>query len=252
MNAQQTIEKMKLMRLKAMAQLYHQAVSENRYNGLTQDEWMTLLVDHEWEDRQNRKIQSLLKRSMMRGNISVHDIDFTSDRNLSKNQFDRLLSLQFLKNYENVIITGPAGTGKSYLAQALGHQACHQLIKVQYFILARLFDHVRKWKVEGKYLKYLNAIHKTDLLILDDFGLHPFQGDDAQILLDLVESRHLKASTIVNSQIPVNQWHELIGEGTIADAILDRLVHTAHRIELTGHSLRRNYKLSSSKDEQIK
>lgn len=244
MNAQQTIEKMKHMRLTAMAELYHQSISENRFDGLTQDEWMALLIDHEWEDRQNRKIRSLIRRSAMNHHISVQDIDFTTERNLSKNQFDRLLSLLFIKNHENVIICGPAGTGKSYLAQALGYQACHQLFKVQYFILARLFDHVRKYQVEAKYLKYLKALHKTHLLIIDDFGLHPFKKGDAQILLDVIENRHLKASTIINSQIPVNQWHQLIGEGTIADAILDRIVNTAHRINLNGHSLRKKMKLS--------
>ena len=144
----------------------------------------------------------------------------------------------------NIIITGPAGIGKSYLAQALGHQACHRLHKTQYYILARLFDHVRKYQVEGKYLKYLKALHKTQLLIIDDFGLHPFKKGDAQILLDVIENRHLRASTIINSQIPVNQWHQLIGEGTIADAILDRVVNTAHRIKLDGHSLRKKMKLS--------
>lgn len=244
MNAQQTVEKMKMMRLHAMAELYHQATSQNMFQELTQDEWMTMLIDHQWEDRQNKKIQSLIHRSGMTSNISVQDIDYTSKRKLDKGLYERMLSLTFVKNKENLIITGPTGVGKSYLAQAIGYQACYNIHKTQYFILARLFDHTRKWQIEGKYLHYLKSLHKTQLLIIDDFGLHPFKKGDAQILLDVIENRHLKASTIINSQIPVNGWHEIIGEGTIADAILDRIVNTAHRIHLDGHSLRKKFTFS--------
>ena len=244
MNAQQTIEKMKMMRLTAMAEMYHQSMSQNMYQELTTDEWMSMLIDHQWEDRQNKKINSLIHRSAMTQNVSVQDIDYTSNRKLDKTQYERMLSLQFINNKENIIIIGPAGIGKSYLAQAIGYQACHMLHKTQYYILARLFDHAQKCQVEGKYLNYLKGLHKTRLLIIDDFGLHPFKKGDAQILLDVIENRHLRASTIINSKIPVDGWHELIGQGTIADAILDRIVNTAHRIKLDGHSLRKNFTLS--------
>ena len=183
--------------------------------------------------------------------VSVQDIDYTSNRKLDRGQYERLLSLGFIKNKENIIITGPAGIGKSYLAQAIGCQACQMIHNTKYFILARLFDHARKYQIEGKYLQYLNSMKKTQLLIIDDFGLHPFKKGDAQILLDIIENRHLKTSTIINSQIPVNQWHPLIGEPTIADAILDRIVNTAHRIKLEGESLRKNFKLSSLNDNSL-
>lgn len=245
MNTQHTIEKMKTMRMSAMAELYHQSMQQGIYQNLTNDEWMAMLIDHEWEDRQNKKITNLIRKSAMTQKVSVADIDYSAHRQLDRTQYERMLSLQFLKNKENIIITGPAGIGKSYLAQAIGHQACHMIHKTQYFILARLFDYARKNQVEGRYLKYLHSLHKTDLLIIDDFGLHPFKKGDAQILLDVIENRHLKASTIVNSQIPVSGWHELIGEGTIADAILDRIVNTAHRIKLNGDSLRKNFTFSS-------
>ena len=245
MNTQHTIEKMKTMRMTAMADLYHQSMQQNMYQDLTTDEWMTMLIDHEWQDRQNRKITNLLNKSGMTQKTAITDVDYTTDRQLDKTQYQRLLSLQFLKTHENIIITGPAGIGKSYLAQTIGHQACHMLYKTQYFILARLFDHARKNQVEGRYLKYLKSLYKTPLLIIDDFGLHPFKKGDAQILLDIIENRHMKASTIVNSQIPVSGWHELIGEGTIADAILDRIINTAHRLKLNGHSMRKNFTFSS-------
>jgi len=244
MNIHQTIEKMKSMRLTAMAELYHQSVSQSMYQQMSIDEWMGMLIDHQWDDRQNKKIKSLIHRSAMTQNVSSVDIDYSSDRNLDRTQYERMLSLQFIHNKENIIITGPAGVGKSYLAQAIGYQACHMLHKTQYYILARLFDYARKFQVEGKYLNYLKGLHKTKLLIIDDFGLHPFKKGDAQILLDVIENRHLQASTIINSQIPVDGWHQLIGEGTIADAILDRVVNTAHRIKLDGHSMRKKYKLS--------
>lgn len=244
MNEQSTVEKMRLMRLKAMAKLYYQAVTENTYTDLGTDEFIGLMVDHEWEDRQHRKISNLVKRAAFKTNASAQNIDYQSQRNLDKTMIQRLLSLSFLKNAENIIITGPTGTGKSYLAQTLGHQACQMLHKTRYFITARFFDQAKLARLDGTYLKFITQLHRTPLLILDDFGLHGMDKVDRQVLLDLVEERHQKASTIFSSQIPVSGWHELIGEGTIADAILDRIAYSSHRIELEGNSLRKKQKLN--------
>lgn len=177
----------------------------------------------------NRKIANLIKRASFKADASPTNIDYQSQRKLDKTRIQRLLNLNFLKNAENIVITGATGTGKSYLAQAIGYQACQMLYKVRYFISARLFDKAKLSKLDGTYLKFITQIHKSPLLILDDFGLHGIDKIDRQVLLDLVEERHQKASTIFCSQIPVAGWHKLIGEGTIADAILDRVAYSSHR-----------------------
>jgi DNA replication protein DnaC len=243
MNQNSTIEKMKNLRLFGMAETYHQSLQEHLYQDYTVDQFTALLVDQEWEERQNRRVKSLVKRASFRSQISSHDIDYTTSRNLDKNQFERLLGLNFLKQAENIIFTGLTGVGKSYLAQAIGVAACQMLYKVQYYNTARLMEQVKIAKLDGTYVKLLKRIQKMDLLILDDFGLNPFDQYARQALMDILEDRYSKSSTIVVSQIPVAQWHGIIGEGTIADAILDRLVHVSHRVSLEGESLRKKKKL---------
>jgi len=243
MNQQTTVEKMKQLRLFGMASAYHQSLQDHLYQDYTLDQFTALLVDHEWEERQNRRIKSLVKQASFRSQASSHDIDYTTSRNLDKNQFERLLGLNFLKQAENIIFTGPTGVGKSHLAQAIGIAACQMLYKVQYYNTARLMEEVKIAKLDGTYVKLLKRIQKMDLLILDDFGLNPFDQYARQALMDILEDRYGKASTIVVSQIPVAQWHGTIGEGTIADAILDRLVHASHRVSLEGESLRKKKKL---------
>ena len=240
MNKNQTIEKMKGMRLIAMAGMYQHHLQNNLFNDSTPDEYISLLTDHEWEDRQNKKIQRLLKQAAFRQKASIADIDYTSARNLDKNMFARLSSLDFITKKENLILTGASGVGKSYLAQALGHQACIMGLKTQYFITARLFNRLKLAKVDGTYNKELKKLMKLDLLILDDFGLQAFDVHAREALMDIIEDRFSNKSTIVSSQIPVSTWYDIIGEGTIADAILDRLVNSSHRIDLKGDSLRKS------------
>jgi DNA replication protein DnaC len=243
MNQNSTIEKMKHLRLFGMAETYYQSLQDHLYQDYTLDQFTALLVDQEWEERQNRRIKSLVKQASFRSQISSHDIDYTTNRNLDKNQFERLLGLNFLKQAENIIFTGPTGVGKSHLAQAIGIAACQMLYKVQYYNTTRLMEDVKIAKLDGTYIKLLKRIQKMDLLVLDDFGLMPFDQYARQALMDILEDRYGKTSTIVVSQIPVAQWHGTIGEGTIADAILDRLVHASHRISLEGESLRKKKKL---------
>ena len=241
MNKNQTIEKLKSMRLHAMASMYQHHLQNNLYSDATADEYFALLTDHEWEERQNKKIQRLLKQANFRQKASVADIDYTSNRNLEKNMFERLISLSFVPKKENIIITGASGVGKSYLTQALGHQACLMEFKTQYHITSRLFNRLKLAKVDGTYDKELKKITKVDLLILDDFGLQSFDNYARNALMDIIEDRFSSKSTIVSSQIPVSAWYDIIGEGTIADAILDRLVNSSHRINLKGESLRKNF-----------
>ena len=246
MNQQMTIEKMKSMRLGGMAQIHYSNLENNLYHDYTLDQYTSLLVDQEWEYRQNRKIENLLKRATFRAAADIKNIDFTANRGLDKNVFERLANLNFLNENENLIITGSTGTGKSYLAQALGRQACICLNKTKYFTTTKLFDEVKLAKLQGTYHKFIKSIQQTKLLIIDDFALSPFDQDTRQAFMDIVDYKYDQSSMIITSQIPVAKWHKLIGEGTIADAILDRIVHSSHRIMLKGESLRKKRKLTNA------
>jgi DNA replication protein DnaC len=241
MNNNQTIEKLKQMRLGAMAELHLQYVKNNQLNDNTPDEYLALLTDHEWENRQNLKISRLIKQAGFRQKADITEINFDATRNLDKNMFNRLATLDFIKRKENIIVTGASGVGKSYIAQAIGFQACIEGYKVRYSNTARLFTRLKISKVDGTYIKELQKLQKVNLLILDDFGLQAFDNNAREILMDIVEDRYNKQSTIISSQIPVSVWYDIIGEGTIADAVLDRIVNSSHRIDLKGESLRKGF-----------
>lgn len=239
MNNNQTLDKLKQMRLEAMAQLHSQHIASNTFSECTPDEYLALLTDHEWEHRNNRKIQRLIHQAGFRQKASVEEISYGPSRNLDKNMFQRLATLSFMSKNENIIITGPSGVGKSYLGQALGYQACFFENRVQYSTTARLFNRLKLSKVDGTYLKEIQKLNKANLLILDDFGLQAFDNFARETLMDIIDERFGTASTIISSQLPVSTWYEIIGESTIADAILDRLVNSSHRIDLKGESLRK-------------
>lgn len=239
MNNQNTIEKMKQMRLKGMAEAHYNNLQSANYQDHTIDQYLALLIDQEWEFRQERKINTLKTKANFKLQTSIRDIDYSHPRNLDRNLFERLVSLDFIDKNENIIITGPTGSGKSYLAQALGIHACHMLHKTVYFNTARLMDEISLAKLQGNYLAFLKKIQNIQLLILDDFGLTAINQEQRRALLDIVEHKYDKASIIITSQIPVREWHGLIGEDTVADAILDRIVYSSHRIELDGESMRK-------------
>ncbi len=240
MNNNQTVEKLRKMRINAMADLHQQTVRNNQLDNTTADEYIGLLTDHEWEGRQHKKINRLQKQARFKEKSSIADISYTENRNLDKNMFKRLATLDFMKKAENIIITGPSGVGKSFIAQALGNQACLTGYKVLYANTARYFTKLKLAKIDGTYMKELQKLLKIDLVILDDFGLQAFDNHAREALIDIVDDRHKNKSTIVSSQIPVSAWYDIIGEGTIADAILDRLVNSSHRIDLKGESLRKS------------
>lgn len=239
MNNNQTVEKLRQMRLSAMADLHLQNVKNNHISECTPDEYLALLTEYEWENRQNQKISRLIKQAKFSQKAELEDVTFDVTRNLDKNMFNRLATLNFINRKENIIITGASGVGKSYIAQALGYQSCFNGFKVIYSNTARLFVKMKLSKADGTYIKELQKLQKVNLLILDDFGLQAFDNTAREILMNIIDDRHNKMSTIITSQIPVSVWYDIIGEGTIADAILDRIVNSSHRIDLKGESLRK-------------
>lgn len=240
MNVQQTLEKMRQLRLFGMRDAYQ--TTQQHHENFTNDELMSLLIEAEWQDKQQRKIQRLTAQARFRYQASCSDLDYQSNRSLNKDLMIRLSSCQFIKNAENLLITGPTGVGKSFIASALGHQACSMGYKTIYFNAMKLFARLKASKVDDSYAKTLKQIEKADLLIIDDFGLQNMSAEQRDMLMEIIEDRHNKKSTLISSQLPVKSWYQIIGENTIADAIMDRLVHTAHRLELSGESLRKKIK----------
>ncbi len=239
MNNYQTIEKLKILYLHGMVNTHQQHVQDNLYSDYTLDQYLGLLADEETDLRQDRKVKRLLKQANFAILAAVEDIDFHTQRQLDKNQFSNLLNLKFIRSNQNIILTGPTGMGKSYLAQVIGVQACKNNCKVRYAQTSKLLNQLKLSKLDGSYLKELKRLESLDLLILDDFGLQSLDTVMREALLNIVQDRHDKKSTIIVSQIPVKKWYELIGDATIADAILDRLIHSSHRIDLKGESYRK-------------
>ena len=237
---QETLEKIKKLHLWGMARTYETSLENDKLTGLSADELVNMLIEAEWDDRQNRNIERRLRNARFRYQSSMESIDYQAERNLDRGQILRFAECNFVRKHENIIITGSTGIGKSYIATALGHQACTLEFKVYYANLGKLFSKLKMGKADGSYLKEISKIERQDLLIIDDFGLLPIDSQNRSALMEIVEDRHKRASMIITSQLPVNCWHEVIGEKTVADAILDRIVHDAHRIELRGESLRKN------------
>lgn len=242
------IDKMKKMKLLGMARAFHLTMESGKNEKFTPDEMISHLIDSEWDERYNRKLDRHVNQAHFRYKASIEELTFEDNRT-DKNQILRLADCDFIKRKENIIITGSTGIGKSFLASALGHQACSLGHRVLYQYNTKLFSRLKIAKADGSYLKELAKIEKQHLLLIDDFGLQPLDTQSRSALMEIIEDRHGKSSTIITSQVPVNKWHEIIGEQTIADAILDRIVHDAHRIEMKGESLRK--KKQSKNAEEI-
>lgn len=240
MNNVATLEKMKQMRLSGMATAFQTAIETRITQEMTADDLVTYLIESEYEERNNRKIKRSLESARFRYQASIEEINFQNQRNLDKNNFLRLADLTFIENRENIIITGKTGVGKSFLSSALGNKACINGYKVMYFNTGKLFSKLKMSGADNSYIKEIKKIELQDLIILDDFGLQPLDNQTRLFLLEILEDRHGKKSTIITSQLPVTNWYEIIDDSTIADAILDRMVHTSHRIELNGESLRKS------------
>lgn len=242
---EESLEKMNRMRLLGMHAAFKSCIEDKSGTGFTNDELVHHLVDSEWDDRRNRALQRSVKNAGFRYQSAIEQLDYGPDRGMDKNMINRLATCEFINKGEDLFITGSTGTGKSFLASALGYQACLSGYKVLYAATSRLMSHLKMAKADGTHLKELARIEKQDLLILDDFGVQPLDAQSRAFLLDIIEDRHSKHTTIITAQVPVKNWHEIIGEKTIADAILDRIVHQSIRIELYGESLRKKRKQSA-------
>lgn len=239
MNTNATLEQMKDLRLSGMAHTYGQQLELPVHQQLEAHELIALLLQSELLARQQEKTTYYLKLAKLRLYAIPEQIHCSAARNLTKQQLATLLDGHYLKQGENILVTGPTGCGKSYLACALGYQACQLGMKTTYFSMNRFIEKITLSKLDGSYIKLLNHLERQSLIILDDFGLQPMQQDVKLALLQILEERHGRRSTIITAQLPVSAWHEYINEPTVADAIMDRLTAGAHRIELKGESLRR-------------
>jgi DNA replication protein DnaC len=197
------------------------------------------LIESEYDDRESRKVERLITTAKFRYRAFIEEITASSSRNIDKNTIGRLSSCDFISQKQNILITGSTGVGKSFIATAIGYKACTMGYKVMYFSINKLFSRLKMAKADGSYLKEIDRIEKQDLIILDDFGLQSLDNLKRQDFMEIIEDRHGKRSTIIASQLPVSAWHEVIAEQTIADAILDRMVHNSLRIDLKAESMRR-------------
>jgi DNA replication protein DnaC len=239
MNNNLTLDFLRQMRLYGMHDAFKTSLENTLKEQMTQDQFIAHLVASEWDNRRNRAVERAIKAAAFRYNAVLEEIDYSFERGLDRNQVERLAALDFVKDSKDLFITGPTGTGKSYLATALGYKACQEGYKVLYASTGKLMSQLKIAKVKGTSINEFKRLERCDLLILDDFGMQAFDSHTRGILMEIIEDRHGKRSTIITSQLPVKGWYDVIGEKTIADAILDRLVHHSLRVELYGESIRK-------------
>ena len=240
-----TLTRMKQMKLHGMHGAFKTAIETGKTDDYTIDQFVSMITDAEWDDRNNRKIERLIKNARFHYKATIENVVYEHARNIDRTKLLRLAECDFINKNENALISGSTGAGKSYIATALGYQACIEGYRVLYFNTTKMFSKLKMAKADGSYLKELAKMARHQLIILDDFGLQPLDSQNRIALLELIEDRHNKGSMLVTSQLPVSKWYEIIGEKTIADAILDRLIHQSHRIELMGESMRKKRNIYS-------
>jgi DNA replication protein DnaC len=234
-----TLEQLHQLGLAGMAKAFAEIEASSEAAQMTHPEWLGLLLEREVSHRRDKRLTARLRYARLRHNAAVEDVDYRAPRGLDRALFRTLAEGSWIDAHDNLILCGPTGIGKSWLAAALGHKACRDNRSVLYQRVPKLFADLALARGDGRYARILRALAGVQLLILDDWGLQPLDAGARHDLLEIVEERYSRRSTIVTSQVPVDRWHELIGDPTYADAILDRLIHNAHRIDLAGDSLRR-------------
>lgn len=237
---EQTIAQLRQLKLSGMATaLINQTEQPGTYEGLPFAERLQLLTDSEQLDRDQRKQKRLIKAAQFKIAANPKDIDYQHPRGLKQSLAATLLQNNWINKHQNLLLTGPCGSGKTYIACALGYSACMKGYRVKYYRLSRLLLELAQSKADGSYHKALQMLSKLDCLILDDWGLEPLNGAQRNDLMEIMDDRHGSSSTVIISQLPTDQWYQSIGDNTLADAILDRLMHNAHRINLKGESMRK-------------
>lgn len=239
---EQTIAKMQSMKLTGMAQAFRELMEKPKRTELTHEEFLGLLIDAEMTARENRRLNRLLGNARLKQQACIEDMDYKQPRGLHKQIIIELANCNWIENHQNVLISGPTGVGKTYIACAIGTAACRKGYTVFYTRAPNLFNMMFSARADGSYLKTLGKLAKFKLLIIDDIGLSPMNDTERKDLLEIVEERYLCSATIISSQVPIKDWYQIIGDPTIADAICDRLLHNAYKIELKGESMRKKTK----------
>ncbi|MBB2784865.1 UNVERIFIED_ORG: DNA replication protein DnaC [Rhizobium esperanzae] len=241
-----TIDMLRELGLTGMASAYQELEAQTEARHLEHGEWLALLLEREATTRRQKRFKARARAAKLRHDAQIENADFRAARGLDRNLFMKLAGCDWISQRHSLLLIGPAGVGKSWLACALGNKACREDFSVAYHRLPRLFATLALARGDGRYPKVLKALARTDLLILDDWGPEKLNDEQRRNLLEIVEDRYERRSTIVTSQVPVEHWYDMIGNPTIADAILDRLVHNAYRIELSGESLRKQRQTPSA------
>lgn len=244
-----TLDKLNQLRLPGMLKALQEQMENPDIGSLSFEERFALILDREEIWRANCRLAARLGRAKLRLQATMEDVDYRQPRNLDKAKILSLASCTWLRNHDNCLITGPTGCGKSYLACALGHQGCREGFSVFYLRVPKLFQDLALAKADGRYGKILVNFSHYDLLILDDWGTAVLTDEQRKDLFEILEDRYDRRSTLVTSQVPPNHWHEIIGDPTLADAILDRLIHNAHSIALKGESMRKQRKVQDNNEK---
>lgn len=242
-------ERLRDIGMTAMADAFLEMQASAAAADLSREDWLGLLLDREVTSRESKRLGRRLSQARLRQNAVIEDTDFRAPRGLDRALFHQLAGCDWLRRSQHLVISGPTGVGKSWLACALGHKACREGFSVLYRRAPRLFAELTTARGEGRLPRMLATLERTRLLIIDDWGPEPLSAEQRRDLLEIVDDRYEKGSLLITSQVPVTRWHELVGDPTIGDAILDRVVHRAHRIELKGPSLRKRHTVSDPVEE---
>ena len=251
MLTQPTIEKLNSMKLAAMAKAFADQMQCPDMTQLTFEERFGLIVDYQMTDLENRRMQNRLRTAKLRLSASIEDLDFRQGRGMDRSTVMSLAGNQWVKSHHNILVTGPTGAGKSYLACALAQKACRDGHTVLYQRLPRLLQDISVARHDGRYHKLMNQVVKCEVLVLDDLLISPLSRDEQKELLEIVEDRYDRKATVITSQLPIKAWHDSMQDPTLADAILDRLVHNAYKVELKGESMRRKRTTLDQKTEPV-